>query len=205
VILWPIGLAVAGVFFVFRSAGVDYRTVALGSLLPLIVDVGFDHRAFGHTLLAAVIVLAIVMLATIGRGRRLTRRRWLGVPIGLLFGLIASGVFTETKILWWPTAGTSFGHSALLPAWPAVLGLELLGAVLLVAVGSRTGLRTRDAQLALWRTGRLAEQSTGPTRPAGGGARGGARRPAGTHQKPSVRTRPRDEPETPSEDPGAPR
>ena len=49
-LLWYVGLSVLIVVNVFRSSGVDYRLVAVGALLPLIVDLPAGHRAFGHTI-----------------------------------------------------------------------------------------------------------------------------------------------------------
>ena len=49
-LLWYVGMSVLLVANVFRSVGVDYRLVALGALLPLVVDLPVGHRAFGHTL-----------------------------------------------------------------------------------------------------------------------------------------------------------
>ncbi len=40
-------------------------------MLPLIVDLGFGYRAYGYTLLFAVVLLAVVMVGTIGRPRLL--------------------------------------------------------------------------------------------------------------------------------------
>lgn len=161
-ILGPVGIAVAVVWFVFRSSGVDYRMVALGALLPTIIDLPWSHRAFGHTLLVAVLLLAGVMLTTMGAGRRLRRRRLLGLPIGMMCGLVASGAFAQNQLFWWPTLGLGFGSSALLPAWGAVVALDLVGAVLLVAVGTQAGLDREDARRVLITTGRMVEDVRGP-------------------------------------------
>ena len=55
---WYVGLSVFGVATIFRSSGIDYRLIAVGSLLPLIVDVPFGYRAYGYSLLFAVRHLA---------------------------------------------------------------------------------------------------------------------------------------------------
>ena len=73
-LLWYVGVSVVAVHVVFRSTGLDYRLVAVGALGPLLVDLPFGHMAYGHTLLVAVGLLEVVMLATIGRPRLL--RRW---------------------------------------------------------------------------------------------------------------------------------
>ena len=108
----------------FQSAGLDFRTVALGALLPLLVDLPAGHQAFAHTLLAPVALLALVMLATSGRGHRLLRRRVIGLPIGWFCGLALSGAFASQRVFWWPGFGTGFGHIALLPAAPVVVQFD---------------------------------------------------------------------------------
>lgn len=125
-LLWYVGLSVALVATIFKSTGIDYRLVALGSMLPLLVDIPFDYRAYGHTLLFGVVLLGVVMPGTIGRPRML-RRRLLCVPIGVFCGLVLSGAFLDNELFWWPFLGTSFAHEPLLPVvWVVVLE-ELAG------------------------------------------------------------------------------
>jgi membrane-bound metal-dependent hydrolase YbcI (DUF457 family) len=126
VLAWYVGLSVLIVANVFRSSGVDYRLVALGALLPLVVDLPVGHRAFGHALLFPVALLVLVMVGTIGRSR-LLRRRWLCLPIGIFCGLVLSGAFTADKVFWWPALGSHFGRESLLPVWWVVLLEELVG------------------------------------------------------------------------------
>ena len=77
---WFIGLSFAAVLIVFSSPALDYRLVMLGAVLP--VAEGFVGGPWIlHTLLAPVVVMAVVMLLT--QNRRLVRRQWLGLPIGL--------------------------------------------------------------------------------------------------------------------------
>jgi len=128
VLLWYVGVSVLFVANVFRSAGVDYRLIAVGSMLPLIVDLPVGHTAFGHTLLFAVLLLVAVMLLTIGRPR-LLRRRLLCLPIGVFCGLVLSGAFTSSDLLLWPLGGTAFPDDPLLPAWWVVALEELAGLV----------------------------------------------------------------------------
>lgn len=126
--LWYVCLSVAGVALVFQSRGIDYRLIALGSLLPLFVDIPFGYRAYGYTLLFAVALLALVMLVTIGRPR-LLRRRLLCLPIGVFAGLVLSGAFLNTELFWWPFLGTSFAHDALLAGTWWVVAQEVVGLV----------------------------------------------------------------------------
>ena len=129
-LIWFAVLSVLGVALVFRSPGIDYRTVILGSILPLVEGATGGPKVL-HSLLGAVALLGIVMLAT--RRRRLLRRRLLGIPIGMMAHLVLDGAFTVTRIFWWPLAGTSFG-SGQIPEWDH-LGVSLVLEVVGVAVG----------------------------------------------------------------------
>ena len=149
--LWYVGGSVLLVANIFRSVGVDYRLIAIGALLPLLVDLPVDHRAFGHTLAFAVALLVVVMVATIGRPR-LLRRRLLCLPIGVFFGLVLSGAWTGQGF-WWPF--TSWDHEALLPAWWVVLLEELAGLVACWWIVGQFDLYLPEPRHRFWRTGRL--------------------------------------------------
>jgi membrane-bound metal-dependent hydrolase YbcI (DUF457 family) len=125
-LFWYGAVSILLVAVVFRSVGVDYRLVAAGALAPLVLDAGFGHRAFAHTLAFAVLSLVVVMVATIGRSR-LLRRRLLCLPIGVFTGLVLSGAFTDTRELWWPAFGTRFSTRGVLPSVPAIVVEEALG------------------------------------------------------------------------------
>lgn len=85
---------------------VDYRFVAFGAALPLLEAVTGGPFLL-HTLLGSVGLLAAVMAAT--SGRRLLRRRLLGLPIGLLLHLVLDGTWAQQSLMWWPGFGTDFG------------------------------------------------------------------------------------------------
>jgi hypothetical protein len=127
VLLWFVGPAVAIVWLVFRSPMADHRMVAVGALLPL-VEAAVGGPWVLHTLLGAVVALGVVMGLT--RGRRLVRRRWLGIPIGLFLHLVLDGAFTRADLFWWPFLGLD-GLGGGLPELDRPVGvillLELLG------------------------------------------------------------------------------
>ena len=102
VFLWFVAAAVLTVLFVFDSPAIDYRFVALGGVLPL-AEALTGRPLLLHTLLGSVLVLTVVMAATVGR--RVVRRRLLGIPIGTFVFLVASASWTRTKLFWWPAAG----------------------------------------------------------------------------------------------------
>lgn len=151
-----VATAVLTVLFVFDSPAIDYRFVALGGVLPL-VEALTGRPLVLHTLVGSVALMAAVMGATIGR--RILRRRLLGVPIGTFVFLVAAGTWTRTELFWWPVAGLDGIGEKPLPEFdraPAVLVLlELLGVAALVWLVRRFELTRADHRRELVRTGRL--------------------------------------------------
>jgi hypothetical protein len=155
-LLWYVGLSVVIVLVVFQSAGIDYRLVAAGALLPLAVDLPAWRLWVGHTLVASVVLLVLVMLLTIGRPR-LLRRRLLCLPIGAFCGLALSAAWTNTDVFWWPFTGSTLPDAALLPA-PGVVALEELAGLAAIAwVVHRCALTDPARREELLRSGRLRE------------------------------------------------
>lgn len=155
-LLWYVGLSVLIVANVFRSVGVDYRLIALGSMLPLLLSIPFGHRTFSYTLLFPVVLLGVVMLATIGRPR-LLRRRLLCLPIGVFCGLVLAGAFTNSDVFLWPLGGSGFGNVALLPTWWVVLLEEIAGLVACWWIVGQFDLYLPEPRREFLHTGRLQE------------------------------------------------
>lgn len=163
-LIWYLATAVAGVWAVFDSPALDYRFVMAGAVLP-VGEVVLGRPGPLHSLVVAVAVLALVMLAT--QGRRLRRRQLLGVPIGLFAHLVFSGTWADTDAFWWPLTGT-----ALSGAEPPELArgaltvlLEVVGVGLALWWMRRVGLDDGAARGEFRRTGRLPR--TGPAPLAG--------------------------------------
>lgn len=129
--LWFIGVGFVAVVLVFKSPALDYRVVAAGSVLPLI-DLVPGVPPVLHTLLGAVALLTATMVVT--TGRRLARRRWLGLSIGAFVHLVLDGTWTRTELFWWPAFGLELPDVALPTFGRGVAGvlLELVGAAALV-------------------------------------------------------------------------
>ena len=153
-VLWYLVLAVVGVWAVFDSPALDYRWVMVGSVLPL-TDVVIGRPGPLRSLVTAV----AVMLAT--RGRRIVRRRLLGLPIGLFAHLVLSGVWADTDAFWWPLTG--LGLSDAEPPELARGGvsvvLELIAVVVAVWWSRRVGLDTPDDRAVFRSTGQLPRVS----------------------------------------------
>lgn len=161
---WFLALSFVLVALVFDSPALDYRMVMLGSVLPMVEQLAGGPWAL-HTLLAPLVVLAAVMLAT--RGHRLARRRWLGLPIGLLLYLVLDGAWLRTDLFWWPVFGARVGSGDLPEFKPlaTLITLELIGLVVGAWAFRRYGLTDRE-RLRLFATqGRLDRSRMGRDRP----------------------------------------
>jgi hypothetical protein len=154
-ILWFAGVSFVFVWWVFRSPALDYRLVMLGSILP-VGEVVFGGPRLLHTLLAPVAVLVVLMLAT--QKRRLVRRRWIGLPIGLLMHLALDGIWARPDNFWWPFFGLDFGSEGL-PELGHSLGvtilMELAGLACLAWAWHMFGFADRTNRDRFLRTGHL--------------------------------------------------
>lgn len=157
---WFAGLGFLGVVLVFRSPALDYRVVVGASLLPL-VDVVAPWPPILHTLLAPVVVLTLVMLAT--RTRRLVRRRWLGLPIGMLMHLVLDATWTTTELFWWPAFGVEFPDAALPTVGRGAVGviMEIVGIAVLAWSWRRFGFDDEQRRHELFTDGRLDRDLVG--------------------------------------------
>ena len=154
-LLWFAFGSIFGVWNVFQSPGLDFRLIAVGALLPLALDAPFGAQSYAHTLCSAVVVLVLAMVFTTGRGRRLRRRRVLGLPIGWFTGLVLSGAWAHKEVFWWPAFGWSRPSAPLLAPWPVVIVEELVGAAAAWWAWSRFALADPARRQRFWRTGRL--------------------------------------------------
>jgi len=177
--LWFLGGSWVVVWAVLQDPAVDYRLVMVGALLPDVIDAPLGGARVAHTLTGSAIVLVLVMVVTVGR-RRL-RRRLLALPIGMLVHLVLAGVWTNTRVFWWPFRGWSLAHAGAMPslAHPiALTGLEeLAGAAAIGWCWVRFGLGDGATRQHFVRTGHLPREA-GP--------------PGGTAGFPSPRRRPPD-------------
>lgn len=159
---WFAACGVVVVALVFDSSGIDYRVVALGSVLPLAETLTGSPWVL-HTLAGSVILLVAVMALTAGRGRRLRRRRWIGLPIGTLVFLVASGAWSRTALFWWPVAGDGEVGRGVPPEFdrPVVvlIVLELVGLAALAWIARCFSLSDPQRRQTFLTTGRLTRPS----------------------------------------------
>lgn len=160
-VFWPVGVALGLVWLVFRDPAFDYRMVVVGALLPDLVDAPLGGARLAHTLLGAVAVLTVVMLAT--RGRRHRRRSLLAVPIGMFAHLLADGMWARTETFWWPFFGRELGGR--LPGLDHGLAILLLeeaaGALVVAWCWRRFRLSDPAVRTRFLRTGHLPRDLLG--------------------------------------------
>lgn len=152
-LIWFAVMSVVLTWAVFQSPALDYRLVALGAVLP-VVEVPFGAGPL-HSLLAPTLVLVVVVLAT--QRRRLVRRQWLGLPIGMYLHLVLDLAFTRTDTFWWPFLGLDFstGRAPELSRGVVTILMELVGIVVGVWAYRRAGLEDPTRRSRFLRTGQL--------------------------------------------------
>ena len=157
--------------WVFRDPKMDLRVLALGAILPDLIDKPLGSvifhgyfrtgRIYGHTLLFAALFLMGVMALT-GRGT-VSRRRWLALPIGVFIHLLLD-IPLENATFWWPFFGFEFPPFedgalsdllAYLSRSPWVLVQEALGLAYLIALYRKSGLGDTARRHQLTTTGIL--------------------------------------------------
>ena len=137
----------------------DYRLVAVGAMLPDVVDkpLGIyllrrqlrSGRIYGHTLLLS---LSLVVAGSLLTGRWRHRLRSLGLGVGT--HLLADDVMSSPRTLFWPLGGLRFPQDRHLEGWgwkmvrryysdPQTAISEALSALVVLAVGGRLLRRRR--------------------------------------------------------------
>jgi hypothetical protein len=153
-ILWFAGTSLLAVWLVFHDPAIDHRLVIVGALVPDLIDGVTGGPWVFHSVLASVVLLCAVMLATVGR-RRL-RRQLIALPIGTFLHLVFDGAWGDTDTFWWPFSG-HFGDDRLLSVQRGGFDvvLEIAGAAMLVWAWRRFRLAEPDRRRYFLRTGRL--------------------------------------------------
>jgi hypothetical protein len=160
VLFWFVGGAFAIVWFVFRDPRFDWRMLAIGALLPDLID-GAIYLSFGgplvaHSVVTVIAMLILVMLATIGR--RSVRKKALAVAIGMFLHLVLDGVWNNAEVFWWPLSGLDQAAQNI-PTFVRPLGisvaLEVVGIALCVWFARRFNLRDTDRRALLLHKGEV--------------------------------------------------
>ena len=167
-ILWHAGLSMVIVWFVMRgNPRVDYRVVAVASLIPDIIDKPIGRilfksrfesgRIFGHTLLLNVAVFCVLFFM---RGR--AKRQFVLVPISSLLHLAEDGIWSTPRVFWWPLFGSEFpkepvtgGPLAFLLASAGIVVQEAVGLAAILFLLSAHGLLNPEGIRSFLKTGHL--------------------------------------------------
>lgn len=156
--LWFVAVSVALVFLVFDSVALDYRLIAMGSLLPW-VDALWGPPWPLHSVFFPVLVMVGVMI--IGWGRRLWQRRWLCLAIGLFMHLVLAGTWTARDVFWWPVFGAPESISLVWPGFTLAVMLEVIGLAVAVWLWRGLSLSQSEQRRALFRSGRIDRRQFG--------------------------------------------
>ncbi len=170
-IFWHLGLTFLIARYIFRDPEMDLRWVAVGALLPDIIDKPIGsiffhdtfgtHRVFAHTLLFPLVVLILILVVT--RSGSVLRRGLLWLSLGLFAHLLLDGVFGDHELFFWPIFGTDFPTHAdstflalvkrMVTDWRTWVG-EAIGMAYLVFLWVKR-LNTKALMRDFARTGRI--------------------------------------------------
>ena len=154
-ILWFAGTSFLAVWLVFRDPAIDHRLVMAGAVVPDVIDGVTGGPWVLHSVTASIVLLAAVMLGTIGR--RLLRRQLIALPIGTFLHLVFDGAWNDTDSFWWPfTGGFGSGRLPSLERGALSIVLEVAGLALLVWAYRRFRLDEPERRSRFIRTGRLS-------------------------------------------------
>lgn len=157
---------------VFKDPGVDLRFLALGALLPDILEwvVGglvasgapASARLSGHSLAFTVGLLVVALVLTHRRG--VARKRAVAMVVGVISHLVLDLAWIDPYLLFWPALGPGL-PSAIETDWsgfpgsflgaPLRVGAEAVGLAYLWWLGRRAGLGEPDRRARLWRSGTI--------------------------------------------------
>ncbi|MGQ0849641.1 MAG: hypothetical protein ACT4OP_11070 [Actinomycetota bacterium] len=144
---WQLAGAIFLFRWIFRDPKVDLRLLAVGALVPDLIDllvglvVGEVFRQrLGHALVSPSLAAVAILLAT-RRGR--TRRMLMTVVVAWLFHLMLDGVWIRQHTFLWPFFGLEFDPWPAGGAWRRAVAdpwrwvKEAAGLIYLVGLWSR--------------------------------------------------------------------
>lgn len=125
-LFWYAGFASVLVYATLGRRRIDYRMIILGAVAPGIVDAAAraagapapGGRGLAHSVLAVVVVAAVVILGTRG-GLRLSL---FGLAVGWLLHLVADGMWGHPRTFLWPAFGTTFVGAGIEPYFSGAFG-----------------------------------------------------------------------------------
>lgn len=170
-LFWHVGATVAFIRYAFRDPAMDLRFLALGAILPDLIDLPIgiilwerfaSVRLAAHSILFGAALLTAVLLIT-RRGRR--RKQWMMIAVGVMLHLVLDAMWNQPETLWWPFLGSEFtptGFGTYLAYVGSVLSDPLMwagegiGALYLILLARKSGLGDHGARLSFLRTGAVS-------------------------------------------------
>lgn len=167
-LFWHVGATTAFVRYAFRDPAMDLRFLALGAVVPDLIDLPIgilwwdaleSVRLVAHSLTFGALVMVGVLAAT-RRGPR--RKQWMLFAVGILVHLALDAMWQAPETLWWPFLGTDFTAAGFdtygayvsdLLTDPVMWAGELAGLAYVVWMGRRVGIGDRDTRRVFLRTG----------------------------------------------------
>ena len=113
-LLWHVGATTFLFRWIFRDPMVDLRFLALGAVLPNLIDtplavaLGFPddaYRLWAHSLLFPIVCMTLVMVLT---RRGPGRKPWMALAVGLFFHLLLDRMWALPETILWPFLGSTF-------------------------------------------------------------------------------------------------
>jgi len=175
-LFWHVGMTIAFIRYAFRDEAIDLRFLALGALLPDLIDtpigaLAWDTyqapRLWGHSFLFGTTAMVIVLIVT---RRGPVRKRWMLLATGILLHLALDALWNQPETLWWPFLGFDFAatgfvtfglYAADVLADPFVWVGEAIGLAYLVVLWRKSGLDTAEARSRLLTTGVVSARIDG--------------------------------------------
>jgi hypothetical protein len=171
VFFWHVGATIAFVRYAFRDEAMDLRYLAVGAILPNLIDLPVAiamwtsweaPRVVGHSLLFGSAMMVAVLIAT-RRGTR--RKQWILLSVGALMHLALDAMWADPNTLWWPFLGWEFTSTGLATfseyvssvlANPWMWAGEAVGLAYLVFLWRSSGLNDEAARRRLLSTGQVS-------------------------------------------------
>lgn len=168
---WHVGATVAFVRYAFRDEAMDLRYLAVGAVLPDLIDTPISMvmwssweapRLATHSLLFGSIAMIAVLVAT-KRGTR--RKQWMLVAVGVLMHLGLDAMWADPNTLWWPFLGWEFtrvgiatfsGYAAMVLSSPWMWVGEAAGLTYLAFLWRSSGLGSPSARRVLFSSGQIS-------------------------------------------------
>ncbi|MFV1971040.1 MAG: metal-dependent hydrolase [Acidimicrobiia bacterium] len=170
-LFWHLGATIAFVRYAFRDQAMDLRFLALGALLPDLIDTPIGAlmwtswqapRLWSHSLAFGSVLMVGVLVAT-RRGTR--RKKWMLLAVGVVMHLALDAMWADPQTLWWPFLGWEFTrtgfsifaeYASVVVRDPWMWAGELVGLVYLAFLWCASGLHRPDARRDLLSTGRVS-------------------------------------------------